>query len=45
MLSADKFDKSSKPSESLATNGDDHSHVTLEGEEATILECIHDYTD
>jgi len=45
MLSADRFDKLSEPSESLAENGDDPSHVTLEGKEASILECIHNCTD
>ena len=44
MLLADRFNKSSEPSESLAENGDDPSHVTLEGEEANILECVHNYT-
>jgi len=40
MLSADKFNKSSELSESLAENGDNPSCVTLEGEEANILEHI-----
>jgi len=42
MLPANKFDKSSKPSESLVVNGDDPSCVTLEGEEANILGCVCD---
>jgi len=40
MLSADKFNKSPDPSESLVENGADPSCVTLEGEEENILECI-----
>jgi len=37
MLLADRFNKSSEPSESLVVNGDDPSCATLEGEEASIL--------
>ena len=45
MLLADRFDKLSKPSESLGENGDDPSSVTLKDEWASILECIHNCTD
>jgi len=40
MLSPDKFSKSSKLRESLVVNGDDPSHVTVEGGEENILECV-----
>jgi len=45
ILSANRFYESSKPSESLVANGDDPSHATLEGEEASILEHVHDCTN
>ena len=45
MLSADKFDKSSELGESLVANVDDPSHVILEGEEANILEHVHNCTN
>ena len=45
MLSTDKFNKSSEPSESLVENSDNPAHVLLEGEEANILECVCNCTD
>jgi len=45
MLPADRFNKLSKPNESLVATRDNSSHVTLEGEEASILECIHNCAD
>jgi len=45
MSLANKFDKSPEPSESLAVNRDNTSHVTLEGEEEYILECVHNCTN
>jgi len=45
MLPAEMFDESSEPNKSVAVTGDDPSHVTLKGKEASFLECIHDCTD
>jgi len=45
MLPANKFYESSKLNESLAATGDDPSHVTLEGKEASFLKCICDCAD
>src|SRR5882672_400683 len=42
MLPAERFDKSSKPNESVAVTGDDPTRVTLEGEEARFLEHVRD---
>ena len=45
MLPADMFNKLSELNESLAVTRDDPSHVTLEGKEASFLECVHDCTN
>ena len=42
MLPANRFDESSELNESLVVTGDDPSHVTLGGEEASFLQCICD---
>src|SRR5882672_595565 len=45
MLPAERFDKSSKPNESVAMTGDDPTCVTLEGKEGGFLERVHDCAD
>src|SRR5882672_5190793 len=45
MLPAERFDESSEPNKSLVMTRDDPSCVTLEGEEAGFLECVHDCAD